>query len=324
MKYLLQTGDIHTIKEDKNFFLFSKKMNRIFQINEKQYHYLNQETANFNIDDEIEKTINKDLQSEAEKKVTKNLVININVRKESSFALILKTILDSYNHYNKIIIIFEMNYDSFYFIESIIKWINGYERIVILCRINRDEENVIAKFNGNYKRLRENSSIKIFYEHYSILNNFDKDLQLKSSVIKISPYLYSKVINENEFEKISLYLINVQNSLMFKKSLESELRIRPTDIISITDDEIIFTREDKNYRCNKCWAQHACFSNNFYKLFSSHPYICSINSGNCKIIKLAIEKNILESIINNHENIKIKVESKKIKVGSHVITHLNP
>ena len=59
MKYLLKFGDIHTFKIKKNFFLFSKKFNAVFEINEEQFYYINQECDSFIIDERIENSLNK-------------------------------------------------------------------------------------------------------------------------------------------------------------------------------------------------------------------------------------------------------------------------
>lgn len=324
MKYLLQNGDIYINKIEEKFFLFSKNNNTIYEINQKQYFYLEQEINNFKFDENIEKTLSNNLKTESVNKSLKNLIINVNIRKKQSFAFILQKILDSYNYYNKIIIVIEMNYDSFYILENIINWIDGYERVNILCRIDFDDSDVIDNFKIYSNKIMSNSSIKVFKEYYSLKNSFENDVQLKNSVIKISPFLSSQKINDLELEKISKYLTNIKSSEEFRKSLKSDLKIRPTDIYSITDYEIIFTEENNNNTCSKCWAQNVCFANNFYKLFSNHPLSCAINQQNCRIILQTIEKTIIETIICNKENVKNKLLNKKIVVGENVITLINP
>lgn len=324
MKYLVENGDLHSFCVDDFFYMFSRKFNTIFEINKELFYYINQEFNNFIFNEIIENSFNKNFKTEPINIEQRNLAINIDTKKKTSFPLILKSVLDSYNSYNKLIITLELNYDSFYLIEDILKWINGYERIIILCRISKDEDDVNDNFKLNLKDFKKKYSIKIFEEIYHTIFLLENNIEIEETSIKINPLLTSRELDEIEVEKIISSLLNIKSSVSFKHSVESSLKLRPTDVMYISDNEAILTTEDNNSKCNKCWAKNTCFSNNFYSLFSYHPYICSINEQNCKIIKSTIEKIIISSINDKPVNLDNKLVNKKYINGSYTITHLNP
>lgn len=324
MKYLVKNGDVHSFYVNDFFYLFSRKFNAIFEINKEQFNYLNQEFYNFNTNEIIEDSFNKNFKTTPVNINQKNLVINIDTKKKTSFPLILKSILDSYNSYNKLIVTIELNYNSFYLIEDILKWINGYERIIILCRISKDEDDVNDNFKLYLKDFKKKYSIKIIEEIYHTIFLLENSLEIEETLIKINPLLTYKKLNESEAEQITSSLLNIKSSLGFKHSVESGLKLRPTDIIYISDSEAISTTEGNDNKCNKCWVKNACFSNNFYNIFSSHPYICSINEQNCEIILSTIEKIIKDSLSIKQNRFNDKFTNKKISIGIHSLTHLNP
>ncbi|MCZ8330257.1 MAG: hypothetical protein O9282_02980 [Flavobacterium sp.] len=324
MKYLVKNGDIHSFYVGDFFYLFSRKFNAVFEINKEQFDYLNQEFNNFIMNEIIENSFNKNFKTIPINTEQRNLVINIDTRKKISFSLILKSVLDSYNSYNKLIINIELNYDSFYLIEEILKWINGYERIIILCRISKDEDDVNDNFKLYLKDFKKKYSIKIFEEIYHTIFLLENNNEILETSIKINPLLTSRKLDEIEVEQIISSLLNIKSSVSFKHSFESSLKLRPTDVMYISDNEFILTTEDNNSICNKCWAKNACFSNNFYNIFSLHPYICSLNKQNCKIILSIIDKTMKNSL-NDRQNIfNDKFTNREITAEKYTLKHLNP
>lgn len=324
MRYLVNNGDIHSFYVDDFFYLFSRKFNAVFEINKEQFDYINQEFNNFIYNEIIESGFNKNFKTLPVNIEQRNLAINIDTKKKTSFPLILKSILNSYNSYNKLIITIELNYDSFYLMEEILKWINGYERIIILCRINKDEDDVNDNFKLYLKDFKKKYLIKIFEEIYHTIFLLESNNKIQETSIKINPLLTSRELDETEVEKIIYSLLNIKGSVSFKHSVESSLKLRPTDVMYISDNEVILTTENNNSKCNKCWAKNACFSNNFYNIFSSHPYICSLNNQNCKIILSTIDKTIKNSLNNRQNSFNDKFTNRKISIGKHSLTHLNP
>ena len=66
-----------------------------------------------------------------------------------------------------------------------------------------------------------------------------------------------------------------------------------------------------------------CHSNQYYKIFSSHPYICNINEQNCTIIKSSFIKTMQKNIDDIEQQIKKKLSNKPLNANNYKIKLIN-
>ncbi|WP_394758465.1 hypothetical protein [Flavobacterium sp.] len=317
---LIQKGEIYAFEEEKNCFLFSRFDNNLYNISNETYEYLSQKLDDFVLNKNNEEIIFKPLNT-TNKKINNNLTINFSVYQKDTLSLVIKNILDNYNFYNIVYLVIEINNETINLIEEIIKWFNGYERIVIVCRVNMEENYFLNVLKSNLNRLSKITTIKFIIDSYHVLYNLDNNNSENKS-IKISPLLSSRILNDIEKKIVVDLMFNTPGIKQYNKSLQSNLKIRPLVIQSINDKELLRTCNDTN-NCNSCWAKNACFSNNLYNTFSSHPYSCSLNKQNCDIIKETLEKVFNINISNKKNQLEEKLSNKSIIFQKFSIIHLN-
>ena len=318
---LIQKGEIHVFEEDGSYFLFSRLDNNLYDLTHNMYEYLNQELNNFISNKNNDEAIISSLNIRT-KKINNDKVINLLTYRKDALVLATKNILDSYNSCNTIYLVIEVNHETINFIEEIIKWFNGYERIVIVCRVNIEENHFLSMLKTNLKMFSKITSLKFIIDTYQVLYNLNNnDLEYKS--IKISPLLSSRILNDIEKKNVVDFILKTSVLKQYHKLFQSNLKIRPLEIMTVNDIESLKTTNDVYNNCNNCWAKNACFSNNMYKNFSYHPYSCSINVQNCDIIKETLMKIFVDSINNKKQHLKNKLSNKNIAFQNFSIIHLN-
>ncbi|WP_408037229.1 hypothetical protein [Tenacibaculum amylolyticum] len=302
--------------------MYASTLNQIFKIDELEFKYLDQKDK-FIYNEEIEKKILQNLSIKNAPSHLKNLFINVSVNKIDTESLIVKSVLDNYNYYHKLYLIVETNHSSISLLEKILSWFNGFERLTIVCQFPQKEDLYSNPIKNEVLRLQKQYDLKFILEPYYTIYNTDNYGKSKPKKIKISPLISSKEPDITEAKKLISIIRNDISNINFNKSIQLGLKSRPSSIISITDNDLINTNNTLNKSCNSCWAKSACFANHSYKMFSTHPYICSINTQNCFFIKKTILDTLKQNLALQEKFVNDKLENKILKYKEHKIYSLN-
>ncbi len=137
---------------------------------------------------------------------------------------------------------------------------------------------------------------------------------------KTSKYILS------EFSNIIVKLIKTKTktrclnlSTLFKLNIGKS--IPENDYNYISDDETVIKSKDCS-KCNACWTKQNCWNSKIYTVFSSHPYLTSLNTENCNLIR-----ELNEEVIKAYLLVKEKNKPKKpikIHFKKFTLKFLNP